>query len=380
MKKIFTLALLAALALVSCNPNDPDFPGPDPGPEPTPEVCDKHDVDLILNGVAGIYYGKGEESESNNYFLLLSSHDRAFDMVSGTIAYKPNSHYLWLDLYSLIPSANRNLSFKMPNGVYTFDSESTTAANTCGAEYTEMMVTDGNGEITDVLFTAGTITVTDSLIDVMLLCDDGKMYHMQCPNKLVDNIASYGTVDVEFEQSTLTEDLDVLFERPTIYASNWGDYNVVGKDFWRIYLDDDADYQEIMLMLHAEPGMTFPVGTYPISGDISNSVALYGYADGSKNPSGCWYLKFNEGWEMATDLAALKSGSVTIVDNNDGTYTVSVNAKDILGNTISATCSAAPKMNESSSLSTLSTASKFANHAKKQLAPRKVKFSSMIKK
>lgn len=31
---------------------------------------------------------------------------------------------------------------------------------------------------------------------------------------------------------------------------------------------------------------------------------------------------FNEGWKMATDLAALKSGSVTIVDNNDGTYTV----------------------------------------------------------
>jgi hypothetical protein len=170
----------------------------------------------------------------------------------------------------------------------------------------------------------------------------------------------------------LTEDLDVLFERPTIYASNWGDYNVVGKDFWRIYLDDDADYQEIMLMLHAEPGMTFPVGTYPISGDISNSVALYGYANGSKNPSGCWYLKFNEGWEMATDLAALKSGSVTIVDNNDGTYTVSVNAKDILGNTISATCSAAPKMNESSSLSTLSTAAKMVN-IKRPLASHLIK-------
>jgi hypothetical protein len=365
MKKIFTLALLTALTLAGCNPNnEPQTPQPEP--------CDKHDVDLILNGVAGIYYGKGEESESNNYFLLLSSHDRAFDMVSGTIAYKPNSHYLWLDLYSLIPSANRNLSFKTPNGVYTFDSESTTAANTCGAEYTEMMVTDDDSAMTEVYFTNGTITVTDSLIDVMLLCDDGKMYHVQSPNKLVDNIASYGTVDVEFEQSTLTEDLDVLFERPTIYASNWGDYNAVGKDFWRIYLDDDADYQEIMLMLHAEPGMTFPVGTYPISGDISNSVALYGYADGSKNPSGCWYLAFNEGWKEAIDLAALKSGSVTIVDNNDGTYTVSVNAKDILDNTISATCSAAPKMDESSSLSTLSTAAKMVN-IKRPLASHLIK-------
>lgn len=373
MKKIFALALLAAFALVGCNRDNN-------GPEtPQPEPCDKHDVDLILNDVAGIYYDKLEGAESNNYMLVLSSHERAYDMVSGTIAYKPNSYYLILDLYSLTTSANLNLSFKVPNGVYTFDAESTTAANTCGAEYTEMMVTDGDKALTDVLFTNGTITVTDSLIDAMLLCDDGKMYHVQSPNKIVDNIASYGTVDVEFEQSTLTEDLAVSFERPTIYASNWGDYNVVGKDFWRIYLDDDADFQEVLLMLHAEPGVTFPVGTYPISGDISSSVALYGYADGSKNPSGCWYLKFNEGWEMATDLAAFKSGSVTIADNNDGTYTVSVNAKDILGNTISATCSAAPKMDESLSLSTLSSATKMA-HTKRPLASHKVKPAVVAKR
>ena len=354
MKKLLTLTLLTVFALVGCgrDNNEPQ--------EPQPKPCDKHDVDLILNGVAGIYYGKLDEAESNNYLLVLLSHERAYDMVSGTIAFKPNSYYLILDLYSLTTSANLNLSFKVPNGVYTFDAESTTAANTCGAEYTEMMITDGDTALTELYFTNGTITVTDSLIDAMLLSDDGKIYHLQSPNKIVDNIASYGTVDVEFEQSTLTEDLAVSFERPTIYASNWGDYNEVGKDFWRIYLDDDADYQEILLMLHAEPGMTFPVGTYPISGDISSSVALYGYANGSKNPSGCWYLGFNEGWKEAIDLAAFKSGSVTIVDNNDGTYTVSVNAKDILGNTISATCSAAPKMDESSSLSTLSSATKMA--------------------
>lgn len=354
MKKFFTLTILAAFALVGCNRdnNRPETPQPEP--------CDKHDVDLILNDIAGIYYGKLEGAESNNYMLVLSSHHNAYDMVSGTIAYKPNSYYLILDLYSLIPSANLNLSFKVPNGVYTFDSESTTAANTCGAEYTKMMVIDDDIAMTEVLFTNGTITVSDSLIDVMLLSDDGKMYHVQSPNKLIDNIASYGTVDVEFEQSTLTEDLDVLFERPVLYAENWGDYNVVGKDFWIIYLDDDSDYQEIQLMLHAEPGMTFPVGTYPISDDLSSSVALYGYADGSKNPSGCWYIGFNEGWKEAIDLAAFKSGSVTIVDNNDGTYTISVKAKDLLGNTISATCSAAPKMDESSSLSTLSSATKMA--------------------
>jgi hypothetical protein len=205
------------------------------------------------------------------------------------------------------------------------------------------------------------------------------MYHVQCPNKPVDNIKNYGTVDVVFEQSTLTGDLAVSFEEPVLYADNWGDYNVVGKDFWLLYLDDNADHQEIMLMLHAEPDMTFPVGTYQISGDISSSVALYGYANGAKQPYGCWYLEYNEDWEVILNRAAFKSGSVTLADNNDGTYTVSVNAKDNLGNTITSSCVAALQTMEMSSLSKFSTAAKIA-HATKRLAPRKVKPTTVVKR
>jgi hypothetical protein len=267
----------------------------------------------------------------------------------------------------------------MPNGEYTFDAESTTAANTCGEKYTEMVVTDGNGEITDVCFTAGTITVTDTLIEAMLLSTEGKMHHVQCPNKPVDNIKNYGTVDVTFEQSTLTGDLAVSFEEPVLSAENWGDYNAVGKDFWQLYLADNADYQEIMLMLHAELGMTFPVGTYPISGDISSSVALYGYANGAKQPYGCWYLAFNEDWSELVNKAAFKSGSVTVADNNDGTYTISVNAKDNLGNTITSSFVGVPEKTEMSSLSKFSTAAKIA-HATKRLAPRRVKPTTVIKR
>jgi hypothetical protein len=132
-------------------------------------------------------------------------------------------------------------------------------------------------------------------------------------------------------------------------------------------------------LIQTEPGQKFPVGTYTISGDISSEIALYGFANGNTQPVGCWYLDYDENWELFTEHAALRSGSVTFTDNNDGTYTVSVNAKDILGNTISATCSATPKMDESSSLSTLSSATKMA-YIKRPLASHLTKPGAFVKR
>ena len=323
MKKIFTITLLAAFALISCNPNNPQTPQPEP--------CNKHDVDLIFNDVAGLYYGNWEGTDTYNYYMVLTSHENAYDMVSGSIAFKANSHYLILDLFSLIPSSNLNLSFKMPNGIYTFDAENSSAANTCGEKYTYLEVTDSEGTPTEICFTNGSIEVTDSLIEAMLLSDDGKIYHMQSPNRVVDNIKEYGSIDVDFDLSTLTGDLAVSFKEPAIYAENWGDYLYTGNDSWDLYIDDNADNQEFMLSLLVEPGQKFPIGTYPISGDLSSRIALYGFANGNTQPVGCWYLEFDQEWRLIENRAALRSGSVTITDNNDDTYTVSVNAKDNLG-------------------------------------------------
>ena len=68
MKKIFTLALLAVFALVSCTPNSKD------PVDPYPEACDKHDVDLILSEVGGTYfdvlYSEVPGSYNYNVFCL----------------------------------------------------------------------------------------------------------------------------------------------------------------------------------------------------------------------------------------------------------------------------------------------------------------------
>lgn len=372
MKKIFTITLLAAFALIGCNSNN------DPQ-DPQPEPCNKHDVDLIFNDVAGLYYGNWEGTDTYNYYMVLTSHENAYDMVSGSIAFKANSHYLILDLFSLIPSSNLNLSFKMPNGIYTFDAENSSAANTCGEKYTYLEVTDSEGTPTEICFTNGSIEVTDSLIEAMLLSDDGKIYHMQSPNRVVDNIKDYGSIDVDFDLSTLTGDLAVSFKEPAIYAENWGDYLCTGNDSWDLYIDDNADNQEFMLSLLVEPGQKLPIGTYPISGDLSSRIALYGFANGNTQPVGCWYLEFDQEWRLIVNRAALRSGSVTITDNNDDTYTVSVNAKDNLGNTITGSCTAAPQIVDESSLSTFSTGAYMAKHTKKQPVPRKAQATMFAK-
>ena len=83
--------------------------------------------------------------------------------------------------------------------------------------------------------------------------------------------------------------------------------------------------------------------------------------------------------ENYTGYAPLKSGNVTITVEGD-ICSVTVNAVDDLGNKIVGSCLNAPYSSADYSMSNLSTAVKVANHAKREFAPRKVKFSSMVKK
>jgi hypothetical protein len=92
-------------------------------------------------------------------------------------------------------------------------------------------------------------------------------------------------------------------------------------------------------------------------------------------------MHLDENWE-ADAMAALVSGSVVLTEGEEGMGTVVINAVDDLGHKITGTCNAPLTVVEAGgwSLNKLSTGAKFAKHAKMQLAPRKVKFSSMIKK
>ena len=96
---------------------------------------------------------------------------------------------------------------------------------------------------------------------------------------------------------------------------------------------------------------------------------------------GSWWVHLDETW-AEDGYAPLVSGSVTIAVNGE-VASVTVNAVDDLGHKITGVYNDIPYTLEGASdwsLNKLSTGAKMAKHAKMQLAPRKVKISSLIKK
>lgn len=334
MKKFFTLALLAAVAFVGCTPNDPNIGGGTEIP-----ACTEHDADYILNEVSGVYYSNAysESEDVYNYGLVLSNQSNVYDLYSGMVTLLPNSQYLFLDLYSNTSSPNYSVTFKVPNGVYNLDLENSTAANTTSYEFTNLYVTDEENGV-ETFFKSGTVTVTNDLIEVLLVGEDDKVYHVKAPNKLVDNTYNWGN-GMFGEFSTLADDLQVAFgsDDLEVYGDCYGDYLFAGKNLWMVFVDDYVTGDEFLLYIHADGSKSAPIGTFPILADVSKEAALPGYIASDGNAEGCFYYKLDENYDVI-GFAPLKSGSVTISVDENGVATATVDAKDDKGNTVSGTC------------------------------------------
>ena len=378
MKKIFTLALLAVFALVSCTPNSKD------PVDPYPEACDKHDVDLITTEVCGMYYHDdySEVENSYDYNIVLANHANVFDLYTGGVDVKPSQAYLFLDIYSDVAAPNMSASFKVPNGTYTIDAQNTTNPGTVSVEYSSLVILDAEGLVeTEVMLASGSVTVSDHIIDAMIIGEDGKVYHVQGVNKTVDNSNAYGLMQLDgYPTTTLTGDLAMSFsaDGAFVYADNYEDYFYVNKNMWYITVLDEVNLYEVPLMLLVDPAKETPAGTYTIGGNVNNEVALFGYMDPYYGSTvGCWMVQYTPDYELAA-LAALKSGKVTVALEGT-TATVTIDAVDEAGHKVTGTCVAPFEVSTGWSLKKLSTASKFV-HAQKNLAPRKVKPMAIAKR
>lgn len=366
MKKSFTLLSLALLAITSCTPSGG-------------EGNDAERVEMTLSHVSGIYYGdQYSDTGSFNYALVLASHGDVYDFVSGYVDIRENSQYLYLDLYSNTPSSNYALTFKAPNGVYELDPSNSTKEGTTAGSYTNIVLTDET-QSTEVFFTSGKVVVTDDTIEATLNGKDGKIYHITCPNQTVDNTNSYGNGAQPGDHSSLTGDLHIPFNGYTeVYAEQWGDYYVIGKNCWMLYVDDLSSEDEVMLMLLADMDKERPSGTFPVSGNFTTEGILPGYVDGYGESNGSWYWKL-EGFDAIIGYAPLKSGTVNISFDTNDQCTVEINVVDDLGNTITGTCVGPFVMEEGYSASKFSSVSKIM-HTKKSLAPRKIKRVASLKR
>ena len=380
MKKILASVLLAALALVGCNPE----PNTDPEPFPQPEACDKHDVDLITTEVCGMYYHDdySEVENSYDYNIVLANHANVFDLYTGGVDVKPSQAYLFLDIYSDVAAPNMSASFKVPNGTYTIDAQNTTNPGTVSVEYSSLVILDAEGLVeTEVMLASGSVTVSDHIIDAMIIGEDGKVYHVQGVNKTVDNSNAYGLMQLDgYPTTTLTGDLAMSFsaDGAFVYADNYEDYFYVNKNMWYITVLDEVNLYEVPLMLLVDPAKETPAGTYTIGGNVNNEVALFGYMDPYYGSTvGCWMVQYTPDYELAA-LAALKSGKVTVALEGT-TATVTIDAVDEAGHKVTGTCVAPFEISTGWSVKKLSTASKLV-HAQKNLAPRKVKPAMVVKR
>ena len=380
MKKILASVLLAALALVGCNPEQ----NTDPEPLPQPEACDKHDVDLITTEVGGMYYHNNYSEVENayDYNVVLCNHTGVYDLYTGGVDVKPNEAYLFLDIYSDTPAPNMSASFKLPNGTYTVDPQNTTNVGTVAVEYSSLVILDAEGLVeTEVMLESGTVTVTDHLIDAMIIGNDGKVYHVQGVNKEVNNAESYGAMQLDgYPTTTLEADHAMNFtaEGAFVYADNYEDYFIIGKNLWMISVLDEVALYETQLMILVDPAKELPAGTYAISGDINKEVALFGYMDPYYGSAvGCWMIQYDENYDLG-GMAALKSGNIKI-SFEGATATVVIDAVDEAGHKITGTCVAPYEAAGGWSVKKLSTATKFV-HAQKNLAPRKVKPAMVAKR
>ena len=304
---------------------------PEPEPEPTPAYAE-------LPYLSGIYFSNqyGATENDYNYSLTLSTVDNCVDIITGEITLLENSTYLFLDLYASEPAEQFNVRFDIPEGEYTLDVTDSAMSGTIGAYYSSLYITDEN-EGVEITFVEGSVIVTAEGIEVKLYDEAGNEYHYFCPKTVVDNSDNFGPSWAPGEQSTLDGDLAVAFTDGAIYAECYGDYYVIGKNTWVYFVDDYATGDSFCFEILTDVDDLYPVETFPISNDLNNAqMALPGYVNGDGNTMWSWYNLYDDYGVIGA--APIVGGEVVIADNDDDTFTVTIDVVDDLGNKITGEC------------------------------------------
>lgn len=334
MRKLYLLFTLCALAtLSSCKENDP-APTPEPTPEPTYEGTE-------LPHLSGIYFGNnyGATESDYNYSLALSTAENCFDIVTGESILAANNTYLYIDLYSSTPSDNYNISFTIPEGEYLLDTEDSATAGTLSATYTCIYVTNDE-EGVETHFVSGKVVVTKEHIEASFVDAEGNEYNYYSTDLDVDNSTLFAGSGMYGEFSTLEGDHNIEFSYGALYAECYGDYYVIGKNSWTVYIDDYATNEGLTMEILTPFSDEAPVGEFEVSSNLNlERLALPGFVDGYGNVLWSWYKQADENYDVICN-APIKSGKVTIADNGDGTHTATIDVVDDKGFKISGTCTA----------------------------------------
>ncbi|MBO5831450.1 MAG: hypothetical protein J6R01_07595, partial [Alistipes sp.] len=131
--------------------------------------------------------------------------------------------------------------------------------------------------------------------------------------------------------STLWEDYRCNFDDHTLYYAYYGDYYEVGYMNWTFAVmpnDGEGDFVQFDVLAGANSTTEF-FGEYAINDSFEAYTSYPGYIDWDGYMVGAWYYT-EDGYTMAPFV----DGTMSVVDNGDGTVTVEFDVYDDCDNNI----------------------------------------------
>ena len=288
------------------------------------------DKELEASYAYAYYYGdQYNPGVADNFYFFLS--DMGLDADGWEL---PNATYYRFDLYSEVVDAENGLA--LPYGTYTIDNGSCDPY-TIGSMYSAYYVMDAEGwdYVESAAPTSGTVVVDESGVTAHIMVN-GAWHTVTYSGDITIYDSSQGGEggDDEYEgpYSTLWEDYRCNFDNHTLYYQYYGDYYETGYMNWTFAImpnGGEGDFVQFDVVASSNSTTDF-FGEYTISNSYNAYTAYPGYIDyWDGYMAGSWYYT-EDGWTMAPFI----DGTMSVVDNGDGTVTVEFDVYDDYYNNI----------------------------------------------
>ena len=278
------------------------------------------------NALSSMYYGTEYSMvESDNFYTHIS--DKGF--VDGSA--QPDAWYYRLDLYSDVQDYPRDepSALIIPSGTYTFDANNTTEPWTFAGGYSVYFTTTADGQQGDQFsIEGGTVVVSDNKLVADLIVN-GEPHHVVYEGELLCQEARSPLF-----YSTLTDDYQADYSNHALTLTWYGDYYECGYDTSIVSLSPNngtgiGDYFSAEINSNGTAMGEGLAGTYNVKLDTYLDGALqflmgFNY---SGYMMGTWFFNSNDG-QYYGDIAPILDGTIEIIENGDGTYTVNFNVID----------------------------------------------------
>ena len=285
-------------------------------------------VEMEAGYAYATYYGdQYSPGVADNFYFFLS--DKGFDADGWEL---PNATYYRFDLFSNIVNPEEGLA--IPYGTYTIDNGSSEPF-TIGAQYSAYYIMDSEGwdYAVSSAITSGTVTISEDGVVADLMIAGAHHVVTFSGDILVTDASSGGGEGGggEGPYSTLWEDYRCNFDDHTLYYAYYGDYYEVGYMNWTFAVmpnDGEGDFVQFDVLAGADSTTNF-FGEYAINDSFEAYTSYTGYIDWDGYMVGAWYYT-EDGYTMAPFV----DGTMSVVDNGDGTVTVEFDVYDDCDNNI----------------------------------------------